>query len=152
MRTASPLATPARRYNKKEEEGKTQEAKVISGIRGNFWRSLAPAADGISQMASKPGAALGVTPIPGFFSAIMNYASRATSGKRTGEGIVGPLFVNSPPQSHHRAYFSAALLPRRLRLLPPPPTWAQLHYFRCYYGGFVYPCFAMFWIWGRYFH
>jgi len=45
-----------------KEERKAREAKLISGLHGNFWQLLVAMADGISQMTSQPGAALGGTP------------------------------------------------------------------------------------------
>jgi len=69
---------------------------AISSIPANFSQSLAAAADGIPQMTSQPGAAVGVTPVTDI-SAIMNYASTTTSGKRTSDGTAG---LNSQPFSN----------------------------------------------------
>ncbi|CUS07282.1 unnamed protein product, partial [Tuber aestivum] len=98
-RQGSPAAlhSPPSQHTQSSEHASAFQT-AISSIPANPSQPLAAAtaADGIPQMTSQPGAALGVTPVTGF-SAIMNYASTTTSGKRTSDGTAG---LNSQPFSN----------------------------------------------------
>ncbi|KAG0134510.1 P-loop containing nucleoside triphosphate hydrolase protein [Tuber indicum] len=89
---AAPHSPPSQHTQSSEHASAFQTA--ISSIPANFSQSVA--ADGIPQMTSQPGAALGVIPVTGS-SVIYNYASTTTSGKRTSDGTAG---LNSQPFSN----------------------------------------------------
>ncbi|RPB04749.1 AAA-domain-containing protein [Choiromyces venosus 120613-1] len=98
-RQGSPAAlhSPPPSQHTQSSEHASAFQTAISSIPANSSRSLAvAAANEIPQMISQPGAALGIAPVTGL-SAIMNYASTTTSGKRTSDGTAG---LNSQPFSH----------------------------------------------------